>query len=218
MSARKKITVIGGTGYAGSAIVKEAAQRGHAVTAISRSVPAARPDGVRTIAADAFNAPLPLDGADVVVGALSPRGENVGKLAAAYARLATQAAAARARLVLVGGFSCLRRAAGAPRMIEGENFPPEVPAAVVVEAKENLDVLNHLLADRAGLDWLFVSPALEFSAWQPGADLGRYRVGGEVALFDAAGKSAISGIDYARAVLDEIENPTRHRAQIGIAY
>jgi uncharacterized protein len=63
-----------------------------------------------------------------------------------------------------------------------------------------------------------VSPAMEFSAWQPGVDVGRYRIGDEVALFDENGKSAISGIDYARAVLDEIEHPTRHRAQIGVAY
>lgn len=103
-------------------------------------------------------------------------------------------------------------------MIEGEGFPPEVPPEIIKEAKENLDVLNALLADKTGLDWLFVSPALEFSAWTPGEDLGRYRVGGEVALFDEHGKSAISGVDYARAVVDEIENPTRHRAQIGVAY
>ena len=34
-----RITVIGGTGYAGSAIVAEAAARGHHVTALSRSLP-----------------------------------------------------------------------------------------------------------------------------------------------------------------------------------
>ena len=36
-----RITVIGGTGYAGSAIVAEAAARGHQVTALSRSLPGA---------------------------------------------------------------------------------------------------------------------------------------------------------------------------------
>ena len=40
-----RITVIGGTGYAGSAIVAEAASRGHEVTALSRysDMPAAGP-------------------------------------------------------------------------------------------------------------------------------------------------------------------------------
>jgi uncharacterized protein len=218
MASKKKITVIGGTGYAGSAIVREAAKRGHMVTSISRSIPAAKVDGVIYKTADVLGGIAPIEEADVVVGALSPRGDNAGTLPQAYDRLARQAENIGARLILVGGFSCLRREPGAPRMIEGESFPPEVPAEVVREAKENMDVLKNLLADTTKLDWLFVSPAMDFSAWMPGEDLGRYRVGGEVALFDQHGKSAISGADYARAAIDEIENPTNHRVQIGVAY
>lgn len=218
MTASKKITVIGGTGYAGSAIVREAAKRGHAVTSVSRSIPDRPVEGVAYVISGVSDAREVITAADVVIGALSPRGANAGTLASNYDQLAGQAAAAGARLVLVGGFSCLRRTAGGPRMLESESFPADVPAEVVAEAKENLDVLNNLLADATSLDWLFVSPALEFSAWQPGEDLGRYRIGDEVALFDENGKSAISGFDYARAVLDEIESPTRHRAQVGVAY
>lgn len=218
MTTGKKIIVIGGTGYAGSAIVREAAKRGHVVTSVSRSAPAAPIEDVRYLAASVADAGAAVAGADVVVGALSPRGDNVGTLTRAYGQLAGQAAEAGARFVVVGGFSCLRRAAGAPRMLEGEGFPVDVPAEVVVEAKENLDVLNNLLADTTGVDWLFVSPGLEFSSWTPGEDLGHYRIGDDVALFDENGRSAISGVDYARAVLDEIETPTRHRAQVGVAY
>ncbi|SIR32946.1 hypothetical protein SAMN05880590_1189 [Rhizobium sp. RU35A] len=214
----KRITIIGGTGYAGSAIAREAAKRGHLVTSVSRSVPAEPIPGVTYVASSVEDAGGLLAGIDVIVGAFSPRGANRGALAGVYANLARKAAETGARLVLVGGFSCLRRTPGGPRMLEGESFPPEVPAEVVAEAQENLDVLNNLLADTTGVDWLFVSPAMEFSAWQPGEDLGHYRVGDEVALFDENGKSAISGIDYARAVLDEIEHPTRQRAQIGVAY
>lgn len=36
---------------------------------------------------------------------------------------------------------------------------------------------------------------------------GRYRVGGEVALFDAEGGSNISGADFAHAIVEEIDNP-----------
>lgn len=218
MVTRKKITVVGGTGYAGSAIVKEAAKRGHSVTSISRSIPTVKVDGVYYTTGDAMHDSIAVGEADVVVGALSPRGDNAGLLAKAYEGLAAQAQKQGARLVLVGGFSCLRREAGGPRMIEAESFPPEVPETVVLEAKENMVVLNNLLADTTGLDWLFVSPGMGFSAWMPGEDLGRYRVGGELALFDEQGNSAISGIDYARAVLDEIEKPTVKCAQIGVAY
>ena len=218
MTLKTKIAVVGGSGYAGSAMVREAARRGHAVTSLSRSIPEAKIGGVTYVAADALKGPLPLGEAQVVVGALSPRGDQVGALAKAYETLAAQARDIGARLVLVGGFSCLRREAGAPRMIEGETFPPDVPQEVVNEARENMDVLNRLIVDKTGLDWLFVSPGMEFSAWMPGEDLGRYRVGGEVALFDETGKSAISGPDYARAVLDEIETPKYRRAHIGVAY
>lgn len=218
MNSHRTITVISGTGYAGSAIAREAARRGHAVTVVSRRAADQPIDGIRHITATAADAGATVTGAQVVVGALSPRGDNVGTLAQTYRELAELAARAGARLILVGGFSCLRRTAGGPRILEAEGFPPGTPSELLVEAQENLDVLNNLLTDSNGVDWLFVSPALEFSAWAPGEDLGHYRIGNDVALFDDNGKSAISGIDYARAVLDEIETPIHHRMQIGIAY
>jgi putative NADH-flavin reductase len=48
-----RITVIGGTGYAGSAIVAEAAARGHQVTALSRSLPGAPIPDVTYVQGDA---------------------------------------------------------------------------------------------------------------------------------------------------------------------
>ncbi|WP_192457548.1 NAD(P)-dependent oxidoreductase [Musicola keenii] len=218
MQKNMQITIIGGTGYAGSAIAREATKRGHQVTVISRKEPTDAIQGVTYVASDIEHIDTIFAGTDVVVGALSPCGDNAGKLTQFYKRLTELAAEAGARLVLVGGFSCLRRADGAPRMIEAEEFPAGTPIEIIAEAKENLDVLNNLFVDTTGVDWLFVSPALEFSAWTPGKDVGCYRIGGEVALFDEDGKSAISGIDYARAILDEIEKPTHHRVQIGVAY
>jgi uncharacterized protein YbjT (DUF2867 family) len=44
-----RISVLGGTGYAGSAVVAEAAQRGHTVTSISRNAPEQRIDGVEYV-------------------------------------------------------------------------------------------------------------------------------------------------------------------------
>lgn len=218
MQKNLNISVLGGTGYAGSAIAREATLRGHRVTVFSRKKPADAIPGVNYVQSDITCDEPNFDGADVIVGALSPRAENVGTLAKHYRRVSGWAAEAGARFVLVGGFSCLRRTADAARMLEEESFPSDTPAAIIAEARENLDVLNDLLADTSGVDWLFVSPALEFSAWTPGTDQGHYRIGDEVALFDTDGKSAISGIDYARAVLDEIETPHYHRVQIGVAY
>ena len=45
-----RISVFGGTGYAGGNVVAEAARRGHSVTSISRSVPEHGTDGVQYVA------------------------------------------------------------------------------------------------------------------------------------------------------------------------
>ncbi|MCK6058041.1 NAD(P)-dependent oxidoreductase [Micrococcus luteus] len=208
------ITVIGGTGYAGAAIVAEAARRGHTVTAISRTAPGTQAEGVEYVTGDLTQSVPDIAGAEVVVAALSPRGDNAGKLRDAYRSLAQAAATNGARFVGIGGFSSLRPAEGAPRFVEGDDLPPEFAA----EAREMNDILTDLATGSVDVDWLFVSPAAEFGSHAPGEALGRYRVSGEVALFDQDGKSAISGADFARAVLDEIETPTRHRAQIHFAY
>ena len=208
------ITVIGGTGYAGAAIVAEAARRGHTVTAISRTAPGTQAEGVEYVTGDLTQSVPDIAGAEVVVAALSPRGDNAGKLRDAYRSLAQAAATNGARFVGIGGFSSLRPAEGAPRFVEGDDLPPEFAA----EAREMNDILTDLATGSVDVDWLFVSPAAEFGSHAPGEALGRYRVSGEVALFDQDGKSAINGADFARAVLDEIETPTRHRAQIHFAY
>ncbi len=65
---------------------------------------------------------------------------------------------------------------------------------------------------------MFVSPAAGYGAWAAGESTGRYRVGDEVALFDTVGGSTISGADFARAVVDEIEGANHTREQIGVAY
>ena len=47
---------------------------------------------------------------------------------------------------------------------------------------------------------------------------GRYRVGGDVLLTDADGNSNISGADYAKAFVGEIEQPTHRRQRFSVAY
>jgi putative NADH-flavin reductase len=79
-------------------------------------------------------------------------------------------------------------------------------------------VLGGLLASSDELDFTFVSPALQFGSYAPGEALGRYRVGGEVAFTDDAGVSAVSGADFATAIVDEIETPAHRREHISVAY
>lgn len=209
------IVVAGGTGYTGQNIVREAADRGHTVISISRSQPAEEVPGVRYELGPVEEvAPRVIPDADVVVATLSPRGDMAGRLVDVYGQLAQLAAAAGARYLQVGGFSSLRPAPDAPRVVEGE-----IPAEYREEAIEGEATRVMLLEQApADLDWLFISPAGAYGSFAPGERTGTYRVGGEVALFDSKGESAISGADFAIAVVDEIERPTHHRSHIGIAY
>ncbi len=209
------IVVFGGTGYTGGNIVREAASRDHQVIAVSRSEPQEPVPGVRYEVGTVEDvAPRVVPGADVVVAALSPRGDMAGRLVDAYDEVARLSATAGARYVQIGGFSSLRPAPDQPRFVEGE-----IPEPYRAEALEG-EATRVLLAERAPdeLDWVFVSPAGGYGSFAPGERTGAYRVGGEIALFDADGESNISGADFALAIVDEIEQPTHHREHIGIAY
>ena len=76
------ITVLGGTGYAGAAVVAEAQKRGHDVTAVSRTAPASPVEGVEYVTGSALDSGVlnrVVDGQDVVIEAVSPRGDMTGK-------------------------------------------------------------------------------------------------------------------------------------------
>lgn len=212
-----RVTVIGGSGYAGSHIVEAAATRGLDVTSMSRGEVPERIAGVRyatgsiTEAADRARA---LEGADVVVVAVSPRGDMAGRARPAIAELAVEAAAAGVRLGVIGGAGSLLQREGGDLVIDGPDFAD----AVKPEASEMGAVLDDLRAAPEALDWFLVSPAATFGAWVPGEYRGEYRIGGDVLLTDAEGKSEISGADFGVAVVDEIEDPKHRRARFTVAY
>lgn len=214
MSETLRIAVLGGSGYAGASVVREAAGRGHRVTAFQRHAPAERVEGADYVEADATDDGV-LDAAveaDVVVAALAPRGDLAGALFPLYAHLAKRAAAEHARLVVIGGWSGLRPAPGEPRFSEGDVDP-----RFADEAREMVRVLEWLPTADPELQWLFVSPAAVYGAFAPGEATGRYRVGGEVALTNEDGSpTSISGADFATAVVDLIERG-RSREHVGVA-
>ncbi|MEV0622262.1 NAD(P)H-binding protein [Nonomuraea sp. NPDC050404] len=212
------LTVIGGTGYAGSAIVAEAAARGHAVTALSRSLPADRVPDVNYVQGDATDeAALSsvVSGADVVVGALAPRGTLAGTFRDVYRTIARLAAAEGVPLFVVGGFSSLRPAAGAPRFVEDLSHAPAGYHDEIVSVAAL--VVDDLPATPEALNWVFVSPAAKFGSFAPGERLGVYRVGDDVAV-QAEGGGAISGADYALGLVDLIEKGNHHRTHVNLAY
>lgn len=212
-----RITVIGGTGYAGSAIVTEAAARGHQVTAFSRSLPVERVPGVNYVQGEATDESAlssVLSGADVVVAALAPRGRLAEPYRDVYRSIARLADAEKVRLFVVGGFSSLRPAAGAARFVADlSHVPAELHHELVTGATV---VTDDLPATAETLDWVFVSPARMFGSFAPGERLGEYRVGDEVAVDPEGG--TISGADYAIGFVDLIEEGNHHRAHLNLGY
>lgn len=211
------ITVLGGTGYTGTNVVRAAAARGHAVTSVSRSLPAEKVDGVTYVLGSVTEAdPASLvTNADVVVGALSPAsGELAGRLGGIYQSLAPAVAAMGTQLVIVGGFSALRRVAGGPRIAFSEDVNPLFAAA----AREVAAIADWLLTTPAELAWTYISPASAYGVRNPGAARGSYRLGGDVAVTDAEGRSDVSGADFAAAIVDVIDSREHLRAHISVTY
>jgi putative NADH-flavin reductase len=213
-----RITVLGGTGYAGSAIVAEAAGRGHDVTAFSRSLPAEQVPGVTYVQGDATDdAALAsvVSGADVVVASLSPRGPLASSFRDVYRTVGRLVDAEGARLFVVGGFSSLRPAPGAPRFVEDlSQVPAELHEEILAGAAL---IIEDLPTTPETLDYVFVSPAQLFGSFAPGERKGEYRVGDEVAVAPDGG-GAISGADYALGFVDLIEQGVPHRAQVNLGY
>lgn len=223
------ITVLGGTGFAGRHLVREAHGRGHRVVAVSRHVPeqADRVDGVEYRSADVQDAAAlaaAIEDADVVIAAMSPRGGMTAALPEVYAQLADAVAARGARVFVVGGFSSLRRTPDAPRMIdEGMGDAPGIPAeqlaALIAEASAMNSVLVGLEAREDDLAWTFFSPGMDFGAHVPGERTGRYRVGTDgLVLVDDEGRTAIGGADFALAVLDEVDAESPRTGHLAVAY
>ena len=209
-----RIAVLGGTGYTGSAVVAEARRRGHDVTAVSRSAPSSPVDGVTYIEGSVLD-PDVLDravaDADVVLVALSPRGDMAGKVQGVVQELISRLAGTSTRLGYVGGASSLRTEEGGPRLWDVTK--DQIPDEVKPEIQTGLDVLAMLEASPESLDWFYVSPPVDYGSWLNTPSKGTYVLGGDVLLRDADGASTISADDLALAILDEIESPTHHRSR-----
>lgn len=194
-----KIAVFGATGRIGRLIAAEAARRGHHVTALSRN-PADLPSGLEWQSGDLADRAKVADvaaGHDAVVTANGPSripGEDPFAFSALIAEVAD--AVGSTRLVVVGGAGSLQAAPGV-RLVD----TPEFPAEYKQEALASAAALEHLRSNSTA-DWTYLSPAPVFPAGDP---TGTYVVG-----TDSPVGTAISGEDFAVALVDELENP-RHR-------
>jgi putative NADH-flavin reductase len=209
-----RIAVLGGNGYAGAAVVAEARRRGHDVPAVSRTAPADPVGGVTYVEGSVLDGDVleqVVADADVVVSALSPRGDMTGKVEGVIEGLIARLATTSTRLGYIGGASSLLAEEGGPRLwdVTKEHVPDEVKP----EVETGLDVLALLQDSPEDLDWFYVSPPQDFGSWLGTASKGTYVRGGDVLLRDADGASTISADDLALAILDEIDSPAHRRGR-----
>lgn len=214
------IVLIGATGYVGRAVLAEALDRGHRVTAVARNTETLPAHAGLTAQTATIGSGDPaalaglLRGHDAAIAAFNAGGwqnPNLGAdTVAGYAQiLAATRQAGVPRLLVVGGAGSLEIAPG-QQVLDQPGFPDEYRAGA--EAMRN--VLT-TLRDERELDWTFLSPAAHLV---PGERTGRFRLGGDQLLVDANGDSNISVQDYAVALIDELEQPAHSRKRFTLAY
>lgn len=211
-----RIKVLGGTGYAGHAVVREAARRGHHVTSYSRRPPDEPVAGVNYVTGSLLepgSLAQTVEDVDVVFETMSPRGDLTGELEGVVDELIRLADQAGVRLGVLGGVSSTLVSEGGPRLFDVSPHPPEV----LPEIQTGLNLLDALREAPESLDWFYVSPAQTFGAWNPQRVTGAYRISDDVLLKDENGESYISASDLALAVLDEIEQPRYRRRRLHVA-
>ncbi|MFK4835674.1 NAD(P)-dependent oxidoreductase [Microbacterium sp. ZW T2_14] len=211
-----RIAVIGGSGYAGRHIVAEAVNRGHSVLAIARRVPSERQPGAVYIEGSLTDVPdllAQLEGVDVVVSAVAPRGDMLGLVRPNIAALASLLPDG-VRLGVIGGAGGSLVTDDGQRVVDLPSFSEDYKP----EALEAIGILEDLQAGPESLDWFYIHPAGGFGAFNPGERTGSYRTGGDVIVTDAEGESYISGEDLAVAIVDEIENPQHPRKRFTVGY
>jgi len=197
-----KIGIIGATGKAGNLIVKEAIERGHAVTAIVRNASKLADHIDSVLEKEIFDLQAnDLMQFDVIVNAYgAPVGQEHLHVEAGNVLIEGIKGTNKTRLIVVGGAGSLFvDEQKTIRLIDTPEFPKEYFATASNQAK-NLEDLQ-----KSSINWTFISPAAHFDP--TGKRTGTYQLGKDNFIVNAKGNSYVSYADYAIAVLDEIEKP-----------
>ena len=199
-----RITVLGASGMAGTAVVNEALSRGHEVTAVSRRRRHLAGAGVTSClldVADVEGVAGLLKDSDAAVVALRPPAGHESDLARLTTAVLDAASRGRTPLLIIGGAAPLR-SPGDPGTLAIDD-PTIVPPAWRDVAQASLDQFRACQA-HSYKGWVYLSPPAIFA---PGGATGSYRRGTTMLLRDARGQSRISPEDLALAVVDELEHP-----------
>lgn len=213
-----KIAIIGASGFVGSSILNELAERGHEITAIARN-PKTDSGNIHWEKADATHVSglaEALSGNDIVISAFNAGWANPNLYADFISGSKTIQDAVKQsgvkRFIAIGGAGSLFVAPGL-QAVDSPDFPKEYYAGAAA-ARDYLNILR----EEKDLDWAFFSPALEMHHGITTGRTGSYRLGLENPVFGANNRSILSVEDLAVVIADETENPKHHQQRFTAAY
>ena len=211
------IALIGATGFVGAAILQEALNRGHEVTAIARNPEKLHVHPkLRAQKGDVYDedeVARYVAGHDAVISAFNPGWSNPDiynqQIKGTRAIIDGVKKAGIKRLLFVGGAGSLEVKPGV-QSVDLPAFPAEFKQGALA-TRESLAMLRQ----EPGLEWSFLSPSADLF---PGQRTGKFRLGTDQLLKDATGQSRISVQDYAMAMIDEVEQPKHIRRRFTVGY
>lgn len=215
-----KVAVIGATGFVGTQVVNELANRGNEVIAIARNtdkVPAHEKVQAKAVdATDEAALAEAIKGSDAVISTFNAGWTNPNIYddflnGARHIEKAVEASGVK-RFITVGGAGSLFIADGL-QLVDTEEFPAEIKPGALA-AREYLNEIKN----NDTLDWTFFSPAIEMHQGTAGVRKGTYRTALENPVFDGDGRSVLSVEDVAVALADELEQNKFIRQRFTAAY
>lgn len=212
-----KIAIIGATGFVGSAILNELANRNHDITAIARNPKDT--SNATWKSADIFNVDALaeiLKGNDVVINAYNSGWTNPNIyddfIAGSKAIQEAVKKSGVKRFITIGGAGSLFLAPGL-QAVDTPDFPKEYYAGATA-ARDYLNILK----EEKELDWAFFSPAFEMHQGITTGRTGKYRLGLDNPVFNDEQRSILSVEDLAVVIADEAENAKHHQVRFTAAY
>ena len=159
-----------------------------------------------------------LKGADVVVSAFNAGWANPNiyedYLKGAKAIEEATKLAGVKRLIVIGGAGSLYvNDQKELQIVDTPDFPEQIKQGALAAR----DYYNILKQDNE-LDWTMFSPAPEMHQGTSGERKGTYRLGNDVPVFNAEGRSILSVEDVAVVIADEIENANHIKSRFTAAY
>lgn len=217
IGADMNIVLLGATGFVGSALLTEALDRGHRVTAIARDPGTIAPrERLSAKAGDVYDAAglaTLISGHEALISAFSPGWKNPriydDQVRGTAAIIAAIKQAGIRRVLWVGGAGGLEVTPGV-RVVDD----PSLPDWIRPGSLATINALEQLRAEPT-LDWSFLAPSAEM---QPGQRTGHFRLGEDQLLVDANGKSHISVEDFAVAMINELDHPAHLRQRFTVGY